>query len=312
MARFRRYSWLALAFVLAVILWGAFVRASGSGAGCGSHWPLCNGEVIPRAPALKTMIEFTHRVTSGLAAVAVLVQFIWSRRVFASGHPAGRWAAAGAALMVIEVLLGAGIVLLEYVAENKSVGRALWMGVHLVNTFLLVGAMTLTAHCATTRGPMRFAGRVVVSVLGLVGTLGILFTAATGGVAALGDTLFPPKTIGAALAEDFSPTAHVLVRMRHIHPFAAIGTALGLLLIRHVVASRVPTPGVAWRGVTLRVAVVSQVVVGFLNMMMLAPVWMQLVHLLLADAVWIAFVLFIATALAEPDPDRDATEFSTS
>ncbi|MFN8454080.1 MAG: COX15/CtaA family protein [Anaerolineae bacterium] len=70
--RFAKYVWTVLAYNLAVILWGAFVRASGSGAGCGSHWPLCNGEVIPRTPQMETLVEFTHRLTSGLALLLVI------------------------------------------------------------------------------------------------------------------------------------------------------------------------------------------------------------------------------------------------
>ncbi len=297
--RFRKYSWLALGYVTLVILWGAFVRATGSGAGCGNHWPMCNGEVLPRAPSVATLIELTHRVTSGLAAIAVLVQLVWSRRALERGHPARRAAALGAAFMVTEVLVGAGIVLFEYVAENKSIGRAWWMALHLVNTFLLIGAMALTAHYARARSKSVGRGSAYVLALGVAGTLGTLFTGASGAVAALGDTLFPAKGLAAALAEDLSPSAHLLVRLRLVHPFAAIATAVLLLTIRWLLASRVPTARVVWHGVALRVTVVAQVVLGFLNMMMLAPTAMQLLHLLLADAVWIAFVLFIATALDE-------------
>lgn len=298
-ASFRRYSWLALGFVTLVILWGAFVRATGSGAGCGNHWPMCNGEVIPRAPTVATLIELTHRATSGLAAIAVLVQFVWSRRAFERGHAARRAAAFGAAFMVSEVLVGAGIVLLEYVAENKSIGRAWWMALHLVNTFLLIAAMTLTAYYARARAKSGGRASALVLVLGVAGTLGTLFTGASGAIAALGDTLFPAKGLAQALAEDLSPSAHLLVRLRLVHPFAAIATAVALLTIRWLLSSRIPTARVVWHGVALRVMVVAQVVIGFLNMMMLAPTAMQLLHLLLANAVWIAFVLFIATALEE-------------
>ncbi len=84
--RFARYAWSALAFHLGVILWGAFVRASGSGAGCGQHWPLCNGQVVPGTPLTATIIEFTHRLTSGIAVVSVLVLVVWAFRGFPHGY----------------------------------------------------------------------------------------------------------------------------------------------------------------------------------------------------------------------------------
>ena len=79
---FAAYAWAVLGFNLLVILWGAFVRATGSGAGCGSHWPLCNGEVLPRAPALATLIEFSHRLTSGVALLLVIGLVVGAWRGF--------------------------------------------------------------------------------------------------------------------------------------------------------------------------------------------------------------------------------------
>src|SRR5215467_12703113 len=70
--RVSAFAWGVLAYNVAVIAWGAFVRASGSGAGCGRHWPLCNGEVVPRPTSVATVIEATHRATSGLALVGVV------------------------------------------------------------------------------------------------------------------------------------------------------------------------------------------------------------------------------------------------
>jgi len=55
---FAKAAWGVLAYSILVILWGAYVRISFSGDGCGDHWPLCHGEVIPTAPSVKTLIEF--------------------------------------------------------------------------------------------------------------------------------------------------------------------------------------------------------------------------------------------------------------
>ena len=121
-----------------VVLWGAYVRASGSGAGCGSHWPLCNGEVLPVAPRIETIIEFTHRMMSGVALVGVVVLWLWSRATFARGSRVRYMALASFAFLIAEALLGAGLVLFNYVDKDASVGRAFYLSLHLTNTLLLL------------------------------------------------------------------------------------------------------------------------------------------------------------------------------
>ena len=163
--RLPRLAWLTLGWNVAVILWGAFVRASGSGAGCGAHWPLCNGEIVPRAPAVATLVELTHRLTSG---IALLLVFYLAYRVFRerpAGHPGRRAAASCVVFILSEAAVGAGLVLFRLVADNESVARALFMSVHLMNTFVLLACLTLTAHFTTAdarpslRGPAGLAVR---------------------------------------------------------------------------------------------------------------------------------------------------------
>ncbi|MEQ9320666.1 MAG: COX15/CtaA family protein [Polyangiaceae bacterium] len=301
-ARFHRFCWGALAFVVGVILWGALVRATGSGAGCGSHWPTCNGEVLPTPKSTKTLIELTHRVTSGLSALVVLAEVVLAFRLFDRGHRVRKAATWSGVFMVIEVLIGAGIVLLAYVDQNKSVARAVWMAVHLVNTFLLVGAMTLTAHFAGGGEPFEIRKRGTPALLAILSVVGTLVVGMSGAVAALGDTLFPAKDLGTALAQDLSPAAHFLVRLRIIHPFAAVAVAFLVLGVRFLLALRHDEDPLVRRwGNLLRTAVIVQMAAGMANLVLLAPTWMQLVHLLLAQALWIALVLFLAVALAAED-----------
>jgi cytochrome c oxidase assembly protein subunit 15 len=298
--RFEKLCWWTLAFVVFVILWGAFVRATGSGAGCGSHWPMCNGEVVPRSPTMETVIELTHRITSGVSALMVLVQLIYSRKLFSRGHRVRGAVAWSAFFMVVEVLIGAGIVLLEYVADNQSVGRAVWMAVHLINTFLLVAALTLSAHFASGGGPFRLLGHGLAGWLAGLTLVGTIVVGMSGAVAALGDTLFPADSLESAIAADMSPTAHVLVRLRVLHPFVAVGVAFLILGMRYVLASRrEDVPLVQGWGNIVRILVVTQMALGLANLMLLAPTYMQIAHLLVAQLLWIALVLFVATALTE-------------
>jgi heme A synthase len=305
----RRYAWGVVAFNLAVILWGAFVRATGSGAGCGSHWPTCNGEVVHRPQSVETLIELTHRVTSGLAFLLVLGLMVAALRARPKGHPMRPAAVASFVFMVLEAAVGAGLVLLELVADDQSVARAFWMAAHLTNTFLLVACLTLTAWWAApeARG-LRLRGRgPAVGALGAA-LVGVLLVGVTGAVTALGDTLFPAGSLAEGIEQDFAATAHFLVRLRVWHPIAAV--AVGLFVVAVAVWTAMRDGGLETRRLAL-VAVglfLAQIAGGFLNLALLAPVWMQLVHLLMADLLWMSLVVLAAEALRpEPRPAAAAS-----
>ncbi len=294
-SRLARYAWAVLAWNIAVIVWGAYVRASGSGAGCGAHWPLCNGVVVPRGPSLSTLIEFSHRLTSGLALVAVVVLLVWTWRVVSAPHPARTAAVCSVVFILTEAAVGAGLVLFRLVADNASMARAMFMAAHLTNTFILLASLTLTAHWLSGGAPITWRGSGLRGALIALGMAGLLATGVSGAVAALGDTLFPSGSLAQALVADLSATSHLLIRLRVLHPALALGTALALI----AAASRSSGSGdPAHRPARLlMVFAVVQIAAGFLNVLLLAPVWTQLLHLLIADAVWISFVLFAAALL---------------
>jgi heme A synthase len=189
--RFAGYAWGVLVYNLLVIMWGAYVRATGSGAGCGNHWPLCQGEVVPRPQQIETMIEFSHRLSSGLALLVVIVLFIWAFRAYPKGHPVRLGGSLSLFFIITEALVGAGLVLFELVAYNTSLARAMVMALHLVNTFLLLGALTLTAWWGSGGRPLRLRGQGSLIWLLAIGLVGMLILGASGGVTALGDTLYP-------------------------------------------------------------------------------------------------------------------------
>jgi heme A synthase len=295
--RLARFSWGVLAYNVAVILWGAYVRASGSGAGCGSHWPLCNGEVLPRSASTSTLIEFSHRLSSGLALMAVVALLVLARRATPAGHPARSGAWASLAFMLTEAAIGAGLVLFRLVADNATMARALFMAAHLVNTFVLVACLTLTAYWLSGGLPIRVRGTGWRGAGVALGGVALLITGVSGAVAALGDTLFPAGSLTEALWSDLSTTSHLLIRLRVLHPAIAVGT--GLLVIFG--ASRLLAgDGDPARPLARAAGVIAlvQLAAGFINVMLLAPVWMQILHLLLADLLWIACVLLAARVLA--------------
>lgn len=292
-----RTAWLVLAYNLAVIAWGAYVRATGSGAGCGAHWPLCDGRLVPRSLGVGTLIEYSHRITSGLALLSVVLLFVWVRRACPAGHPARRGAAMTVVFMLMEAAVGAGLVLFELVADNASIARALFMAVHLTNTFILVAWMTLTAWWLSGGDPVEPGASPghALTVGGLLGA--VTLVGVSGAIAALGDTLFPSQTLAEALAADLSPTSHLLIRLRVFHPALAITTAVLLIVAAPILARRVDTPMAQRLARGVATLAVLQVVAGVVNVALLAPVWMQLLHLLLADLLWITLVLLGAVVL---------------
>lgn len=294
--RFPRYAWSVVSANLFVILWGALVRATGSGAGCGRHWPLCNGVLLPQAPATSTIIEFTHRATSGLALLLVIGLFWWSRRAFPAGHRTRTAAAWSLVFICVEALIGAGLVLFGLVGDNDSLGRAGYLAAHLLNTFLLLGALALTAHwSAGTPVSSTPAGGATRWLLGL-GLASILIVGMTGAIAALGDTLFPSETVAEGFRADTDPAAHFLVRLRVLHPVLAILAGIYLSAMVWRVGKRHPLVMEGAWGRRVTGLVLLQLGVGLTNLFLLAPTAMQLVHLLVADLLWIAAVVFASEA----------------
>lgn len=322
LSRFAKYAWGVLAFNILVILWGAFVRATGSGAGCGSHWPTCNGEIIPRAPQIETIVEFTHRLTSGVALLLVFGMLVWAFRSFAAGSLERRGAVLSSIFIIIEALVGAGLVLLELVGENDSLARVVWMAAHLANTFLLLGALTLTAwwasvthlyersSSASITRPNEHAsspnnGRMIrltrqgaLPWLFGLGFILVIILGMTGAVTALGDTLFPAGSLAEGIQQDFDSGAHFAVRLRIYHPMLAIGTGIYLAILVGIAATQRPNLTVKRLAAGVVGVFFVQLIAGLVNVILLAPVWMQLLHLLLADLIWILLVLLGSATLA--------------
>jgi heme A synthase len=292
------FAWSVLGYNLLVILWGAYVRASGSGAGCGSHWPLCNGEVVPRTPTMATIVEFSHRLTSGLALLLVIGLVIFAFRVFERGSLVRRLALGSLFFILTEALVGAGLVLFEYVADNKSVARAWWMAAHLINTFILVAFLSLTAWVSATGERLSRGNRRQILWILWVAILATIILSVSGAISALGATLFPVSSMTEGLREDFSPTAHILVRLRIYHPIMAGLVSAWLIFAATAVRILRPTRRTVRFSRWLIALVTVQLACGLVNLLLHAPTSLQIAHLLLSDLVWIVLILLSYTALA--------------
>jgi heme A synthase len=297
-SKYAKYAWFVLLFTIGVILWGALVRATGSGAGCGSHWPSCNGVIVPLNPSTETLIEFTHRLTSGISLLFVVGLLVWSRRSYPKGHHVRLGASLSMFFMVMEALVGASLVLFGWVADDASTGRAISISVHLVNTFLLLGALTLTAWWASGGAPIRLQGQGPVLASLLVALIGVMIIGVTGAITALGDTLFPAGSLAEGIQQDIDPTAHFLIRLRVFHPIIAILVGFYQFLVSGLVGLLSSNKVVKLFAAIVAGLFFIQLGAGLLNLILLAPIWMQLVHLFLADMVWISLVLLAASVLS--------------
>ena len=300
-AALRRFAWAVLAYFIAVILWGALVRATGSGAGCGEHWPLCNGTIIQHSPRVDTIIEFTHRVTSGISFFSAIGLLVWTFAGTERGHLARAASLAAVVLTLIEAILGALLVKLGLTAQSQSPLRAPYLALHLANTLLLLASLTLAAHFLTrTRGYTRNTVCLIAPAGASAAIITLLIVGVTGSLAALGDTLFPASSVAAALAQDFSSTSAWLVRWRWTHPaiaFFAIVVVIWLLVRASRRCLYWDSRGLSALVLTLMAA---QYLLGALDVVLLAPVWLQLMHLLGADVLWAALVVLTARLTLQP------------
>lgn len=311
MSRFAKFAWFNVGYTIVVILWGAVVRITGSGAGCGNHWPACNDEILHRPEQVETLIELSHRLTSALAGFFVLILLLWAfRKSFEHNQKFIRWMSAMTFVFIlVEGGLGAALVRFELVADNASVARAFVIALHLVNTLILLGFATLVAWGASRAKQIRFSGFGRQGGLMIGGLIGFIFLSAIGAVTALGDTLFPAETLIEGLRQDFDPAASFLIQLRIWHPIIAIVLSVYLFGVGYMMLNK------KHKDATLQLErlvngmfamIVIQLVGGFINVILLAPAWMQVIHLLLADILWIIIVMLTAQLLTQEQTQRVA------
>ena len=296
-------AWTALLANVVVILQGAVVRATGSGDGCGRSWPDCNGAVVPLGHGVETLVEFSHRLlTTVVLALGIwLVVRAWRLRRDRPGLLA--FALLAFAFLLVEAGLGAATVLLGLTGDTVSTGRGVMVATHMVNSLLFVGALTGTVVYARDDAPgwpLRLGRQAPLAVtlgLGLVGMLVLIFS---GGIAAMGNTMFPSEGLAQGVAADFDPASHPLIRLRILHPLIAVVVGVYLFLSLGLGWWLKPVPAARRLARALFGVYVAQLVVGTVNFALLAPIAVQLLHLLLAVAAFGLLSAVILTSLGSP------------
>lgn len=283
------FAWCVVGVMVLVILWGAFVRISGSGNGCGDHWPLCNNEILPHHPTLKTVIEFLHRMQTGVITTMVAVLITWTFLAFPKGHRARRAAVSTGFLLVSEALLGAVLVLGHFTERDTRNLRVLVQSIHFTNTMLLLAVLTQTAWFVRRNSSAANTTSTEHHRLATWSMLLTLAAGASGSVAALADTLFPSASLRAGLIDDFAANAPLLVHMRWIHPAVTVVEFVVVAMLCLRMRTRLAT--------LVAALLAAQVLLGIIDVLLLAPGWMQVIHLLGADLFWIALVILCTEAL---------------
>lgn len=304
MTAFAKYAWFALGFNILVIVWGVFLRASKSGDGCGQFWLTCNGELIPSAPQFKTVIEFSHRMTTAIDGIIMVVLLGWALRIWSKHRTMQNrqvlFAVIGSFIFVVtEAAVGAGLVLTGNTAEAVTDTRPLWAIGHLINTFILLTFLTLTAWFAADERRIEWPPERKPVLLIALGVAALLLVGTSGSLAALSSMLFPSQSLAEGMAKDFSPTSDLILRLRLSHPIMSILTSVYLIFLAGwLKASSGGNAPVAWWSNALSLLVVIQVGFGGATLLTLGPIVMQLGHLLLADIVWISFLLLVMSYLS--------------
>jgi heme A synthase len=302
MSAFAKYAWFALGYNVLVIVWGVFLRASRSGDGCGQFWLTCNGELIPSAPQFKTIIEFSHRMTTVIDGFVMLILLVWAVKIFVGNRGTQSrqvlYAAIGSFIFVItEAAVGAGLVLTGNVAEAVTDERPLWAMGHLINTFILLAFLTFTAWFASKERRISLKIDPKTAAFIAVGIVGLFAVGLSGSLAALSNMLFPSQSLAESVAKDFSATSNIILRLRLSHPIMSILTGVYLIFLAGWLKAKSGDTTVGWWSNAVSLLVIGQVIFGGATLLTLGPIVMQLGHLLLADMVWIAFVLLVASFL---------------
>jgi cytochrome c oxidase assembly protein subunit 15 len=286
-------SWGVVAYTVLIILWGAWVRLSGSGDGCGDHWPLCNGEVLPTERITKTWIEYSHRISTAVYGIVVLFQIWWTRKFFKPKHPARFWAIATLLFTITEALIGRQLVKSGLVNESTDISRLFVMPLHLINTSLLLFSGVMTAesieHGDTQRRPLSSDEKR----LGSLYIIGLSIVLTTGAIAALGSHLMPSESLLHGLTHDLAPDSHPAVKLRILHPLLALVIPVGLILFAQIAVREraASSQGMWYRRFALTTGIA--VAIGLATLSLLAPVWLKLTHLLMTNILVIVFSLCV-------------------
>ena len=275
------YAKAGLLLSIASILAGAFVRATGSGDGCGATWPTCKGKIIPALSDTSELIEFSHRSISGVLLVVTLIIFAKTRK-FQKESLVRTVTNYLTFFVIFEALIGAVIVIFEWVGLNSSLPRIIAVPIHLVNTFGLLGSYAILYKIL--QDDLQNIKNMFNKNFLLISSL-FLLSGATGSITALADVLFPSASFVEGFLADFDRTSEVLTRLRILHPI--ISSTLSIVLYVYATGIRKKyNVGVK----PLQILILIAVFLGVINVLSNIVLPLSILHLAIADFLWISYI----------------------
>ena len=275
------YAKAGLLLSIASILAGAFVRATGSGDGCGATWPTCKGKIIPALSDTSELIEFSHRSVSGVLLVVTLIIFAKTRK-FRKESLVRTVTNYLTFFVIFEALIGAVIVIFEWVGLNSSLPRIIAVPIHLVNTFGLLGSYAILYKIL--QDDLQNIKNMFNKNFLLISSL-FLLSGATGSITALADVLFPSASFVEGFLADFDRTSEVLTRLRILHPI--ISSTLSIVLYVYATGIRKKyNVGVK----PLQILILIAVFLGVINVLSNIVLPLSILHLAIADFLWISYI----------------------
>ncbi len=275
------YTKLGLVLSVLSILAGAFVRATGSGDGCGATWPTCKGRIIPSLSDTSEIIEFSHRGISGILLIVTLYIFVNSRKL-EKGSIARRAANYLTFFVLFEALIGAVIVIFEWVGLNSSFPRIVAVPIHLVNTFGLLASYIILFKILENKldsiKNLWDRNFIIISIL-------FLLTGATGSITALADVLYPSASFIEGFLDDFDRTSEVLTRLRIFHPVVSTILSIALYIESKQLQKRFDI-----NTNFLKFLIFAAVFLGVANVLSNIVLFLSIFHLALADLLWITYI----------------------
>lgn len=298
-AQFKKLSLAVLFYTVLVILWGAWVRISHSGDGCGDTWPLCHGQLIPEAQRGKTWVEYGHRLMSGIYGFAIFYFWWMARKIYSVSSFTRKAALATLIFTITEALLGAKLVLFKLVMTNDTPYRAFVMALHQVNSFMLTGAVALAFASALSdidsTKKLNNIKRYNLLPWVIVG-IGI-----TGAWASLSNSIFPSENLWQGFLADFSSESHFLIRLRGWHPFFALLGGGSLALFFWIKAQTADSKNIEKKSIHMALALIAAIAFGVMTLLLHAPVWMKIVHLALAHTIWTILLQWVFVVRCEKE-----------
>ncbi|MFB0900591.1 MAG: COX15/CtaA family protein [Dehalococcoidia bacterium] len=290
------FSIFVVVYTLINILIGVVVRSTGSGAGCGVSWPSCNGAIFISGSVQSELIEYIHRLSSGINLLLVILLFLIIIKFLRNNHNAVLFSALSVCFIFIEAGIGAFIVFYQWVADNSSMGRAIVVPFHLVNTFFLMFFLIATTWILFQNNRLNLNFKILSLSHWkkfLFGFLLFFLLSTSGATSALADTLFEAIDLKSELLSDISGNAHILSRIRIFHPIIAICTVFWItycskninLIYKNKIMKRLYN--------YLIFSFIIEFCIGILNVLLLVPIFLQIVHLLIAHLVWTFMVIFL-------------------